>query len=101
MGLVIFLFQLIYHIKNQAFIYIGKYTGEFPWILWVKHLQVAGHQQPAKPEKSWDEDPEGDPMAPGEWKKGATPGCLVYIGNEKTTQVCGDYLVNHHNDHYD
>lgn len=32
----------------------------------MKHLQVAGHQQPAKPEKSWDEDPEGDPMAPGD-----------------------------------
>ena len=67
----------------------------------MKHLQVAGHQQPVKPEKSWDEDPEGDPIAPGDsgesmenrylsnGKNGNPWLFSVYIGNEKTTQVWG------------
>ena len=26
------------------------------------------------------------------------PGCLGYIGDEKTTQLCGDYFISHYKD---
>ena len=47
------------------FIHVGKYTV-VPMDRWWNISRWQGHQQPVKPEKSWDEDPEGDPMARGD-----------------------------------